>query len=91
MAKPRALITGITGMVGSHLAEFLIERTDWDVDGMVRWRSPLDNIESLIPRINMNDRVRLLYGDLRDTLSIQEAVPVRAPGTLDAAPTPWAP
>src|SRR5690348_4426474 len=74
MAKPKAFITGITGMVGSHLAEFLIAKTDWDVDGLIRWRSPLDNIESLIPRINKGDRMRLLYGDLRDTLSIQEAV-----------------
>ncbi len=74
MAKPRALITGITGMVGSHLAEFLIERTDWDVYGMCRWRSPLDNLETLIPRINRKDRVHLLYGDLRDTLAIQDVV-----------------
>jgi GDP-mannose 4,6-dehydratase len=74
MAKPRALITGITGMVGSHLAEYLIENTDWDVIGLVRWRSPLDNIRALVPRINRKDRVSLLYGDLRDTLSIFEAV-----------------
>jgi GDPmannose 4,6-dehydratase len=74
MAKTRALITGITGMVGSHLAERLIAHTDWEIDGLVRWRSPLDNIESLIPRINKGERVRLLYGDLRDTLSIQDAV-----------------
>ena len=74
MAKPKALITGITGMVGSHLAEFLIERTDWDIYGLCRWRSPLDNIESLIPRFNSGDRCFMLYGDLRDTLSIQDAV-----------------
>jgi GDP-mannose 4,6-dehydratase len=70
----RALITGITGMVGSHLAEYLLERTDWDVWGMCRWRSPLDNIASLVPRINAKDRVHLVYGDLRDTLSIQDVV-----------------
>ena len=74
MAKPRALITGITGMVGSHLAEYLIECTDWDVYGMCRWRSPLDNLENLIPRINRKDRCYLLYGDLRDTLAIQDVV-----------------
>jgi GDPmannose 4,6-dehydratase len=79
MAKQRALITGITGMVGSHLAEYLIAHTDWDVYGLIRWRSPLDNIESLIPRINAKDRVFLLYGDLRDTLSIQEAVRAASP------------
>ncbi|HWE72319.1 MAG TPA: GDP-mannose 4,6-dehydratase [Stellaceae bacterium] len=74
MARPKALITGITGMVGSHLAEFLMEKTDWDVYGMCRWRSPLDNLEKLIPRINRKDRVHLLYGDLRDTLAIQDVV-----------------
>lgn len=70
----RALITGITGMVGSHLAEYLLAHTDWEICGMCRWRSPLDNIESLVPRANAGDRVRLLYGDLRDTLSIREVV-----------------
>lgn len=74
MAKPRALITGITGMVGSHLAEYLIDHTDWEVVGLARWRSPLDNIRALVPRINRKDRVWLVYGDLRDTLSIFEAV-----------------
>ena len=74
MSRSRALITGITGMVGSHLAEYLIEHTDWDIYGLSRWRSPLDNIEALVPRINRQDRVFLLYGDLRDGLSIQEAV-----------------
>jgi GDP-mannose 4,6-dehydratase len=69
-----AFITGITGMVGSHLAEFLMDKTDWNVVGLVRWRSPLDNLSSLTARINSRDRVSLVYGDLRDTLSIQQAV-----------------
>lgn len=72
--KPRALITGITGMVGSHLAEFLLEATDWDIYGLCRWRSPLSNVEALIPRINRRDRIFMLYGDLRDDLSIKRAV-----------------
>ena len=74
MAAKRALITGITGMVGSHLAEFLLEKTDWDVIGMCRWRSPLDNLVNVTGRINSRDRVSLLYGDLRDTMSIQKVV-----------------
>ena len=74
MAKPRALITGLTGMVGSHLAEFLIDRTDWDVYGLCRWRSPLTNIDKLVPLINRRDRVFMLYGDLRDDMSIKRAV-----------------
>lgn len=70
----RALITGITGMVGSHLAEFLIDHTDWEVYGLVRWRSPFDNIQSLVPRINAKDRVFLRYGDLRDDSSLRAVV-----------------
>ncbi len=70
----RALITGITGMVGSHLAEYLVANTDWDIWGLCRWRSPLDNLETLVPRINRGERCFLVYGDLRDTLSIQDAV-----------------
>jgi len=73
-ARPRALITGITGMVGSHLAEYLIANTDWDIYGMCRTRSPLDNLETLIPRINAKDRVSILYGDLRDYLAMQDVV-----------------
>jgi GDPmannose 4,6-dehydratase len=74
MAARRALITGITGMVGSHLAEYLLEHTGWDVVGMCRWRSPLDNLANLAGRINAKDRVSLLYGDLRDTISIHKVV-----------------
>jgi GDP-mannose 4,6-dehydratase len=66
----RALITGITGMVGSHLADYLLEHTDWEVHGLCRWRSPLDNISHLVSRINSKDRVFLHYGDLRDEMSI---------------------
>lgn len=70
----RAFITGLTGMVGSHLADYLLAHTDWEIYGLVRWRSPLDNVAHLLPRINAAERVHLLYGDLRDYLSIQEAV-----------------
>ncbi|MEO1016627.1 MAG: GDP-mannose 4,6-dehydratase [Pseudomonadota bacterium] len=70
----RALITGITGMVGSHLADFLLEETDWDIVGMYRWRSPLDNIKHLSDRINRGDRVQLIHGDLRDSQSLNNVV-----------------
>lgn len=74
MAKQCALITGITGMVGSHLADFILANTDWDIVGMCRWRSPLDNISHLIPMINRKERIRLVYGDLRDSSSIDHVV-----------------
>jgi GDP-mannose 4,6-dehydratase len=69
-----ALITGMTGMVGSHLADFLLEQTDWQVVGLLRWRSPLDNIGHLLERINRRDRISLVYGDLRDTVAMDKAV-----------------
>jgi GDPmannose 4,6-dehydratase len=70
----RALITGITGMVGSHLADYLLANTDWDVYGMCRWRSPLDNVEHLLDRVNRKDRVYFIDGDLCDYISLQNAV-----------------
>jgi hypothetical protein len=45
----RALITGISGFVGSHLAEFLLNHTDWQVAGTVYGR--LDKIEHLRDRL----------------------------------------
>jgi len=36
MKKKRALITGINGMDGSHLADFLIKRGDYEVFGIER-------------------------------------------------------
>ena len=61
-------------MVGSHLSEYLLDREGWDLHGLIRWRSPTDNIAPLIPRINAGDRVFLHYGDLRDALSIDKAI-----------------
>ena len=72
--KPKALITGISGMVGSHMADFLIDNTDWDIFGMCRWRSSLDNIRHLVPKINNEERISLLYADLRDTTSINDLI-----------------
>lgn len=74
MAVKRALITGISGMVGSHLADYLLENTDWQIYGMTRWRSPLDNLAQLTEEINTGERVKLLYGDLEDEISINHVV-----------------
>lgn len=61
----KVLITGITGMVGSHLAEYLLaEHPDVEVHGIVRWRSPLDNIAHL------QGRVHLHLAELRDLHSL---------------------
>lgn len=70
----KALITGVTGMVGSHLADFLLENTDWDVYGVCRWRSPLDNVEHLLDRANRGDRLFFEYADLNDQISLVRVV-----------------
>lgn len=70
----KALITGITGMVGSHLADYLLENTDWDIYGMCRWRSPLDNVSHLLDRANKKDRLHFVNGDLCDYVSLVNAV-----------------
>ncbi len=72
--KKRALVTGITGMVGSHLADYLLENTDWEIFGMCRWRSPMDNVAHLLERANQKDRVFFVYGDLADHASLQNVV-----------------
>lgn len=48
----KVLITGITGMVGSHLADYLIKNTKSQIYGLCRWRSPLDNVEHLLDLAN---------------------------------------
>ena len=70
----RALITGVTGMVGSHLADFLLANTNWEVHGMCRWRSPMDNVEHLVGRANRGDGVYFHYADLNDYASLIEVV-----------------
>jgi len=69
-----ALITGITGMVGSHLTDYLLQHTDWNIVGMARWRSPTENIKHLIPEINTGRRLRLEMGDLKDGISLSRVV-----------------
>lgn len=61
----RVLITGITGMAGSHLADLLrAEHRDWKVFGTKRRRSPLDNVAHL------QDQVELIDCDLTDSSSV---------------------
>ena len=68
--KKKALITGITGMVGSHLADFLLNYTDWNIYGVCRWRRPLDNVEHLLKKVNKKDRLFFDYADLNDEISL---------------------
>ena len=57
----RIFITGITGFVGSHLAEYLLGLQDrHEVFGLCRWRSPKANLEKIW------DQVSLVESDLGD-------------------------
>ena len=61
----RILITGITGFVGSHLAEYILKMDEGDqIYGLCRWRSPKDNIASIY------NKIYLLDGDLCDLSSL---------------------
>lgn len=65
----RALITGITGFAGSHLAELILEEhPEVEIFGTYRWRSRRDNI------LQVEDRVRLLETDLRDYSSVHSTL-----------------
>jgi len=67
MIRMRILITGITGFVGSHLAEWALSRGA-DVAGALRWRSNTEHIEHL--RGNLD----LIPCDLRDLSSVRGLV-----------------
>lgn len=64
----KALVTGITGFAGSHLAELLLSR-NIEVYGTVRPRSPLDNIT---PETAKN--VRMIECELRDNNAVRSTI-----------------
>jgi GDP-4-dehydro-6-deoxy-D-mannose reductase len=65
--RNKALITGITGFVGSHLADYLLSE-GFKVYGVYRWRSRMCNIEHILDKIN------LIEGDMRDMVSMQYVI-----------------
>ncbi len=70
----KILITGITGQVGSQLADYVLKETSYEVVGMMRWQEPLDNLYHLTNRINNRDRISLVYADLNDYASIARII-----------------
>jgi len=69
MNKKVALITGITGMDGSHLAELLLDK-DYEVHGIIRRTSTFNT-----GRIDhIFDRLKLHYGDVTDPLVISNLI-----------------
>ena len=70
----RALITGINGMDGSHLADFLLEK-DYTVFGMERRSSAKNRVNTA----HLEGKIHFINGDLSDQNSllrcIQESQP----------------
>jgi GDP-4-dehydro-6-deoxy-D-mannose reductase len=72
----KVLITGVTGFVGSHLADHLLAEGGCEVHGLKRWRSRLDNIAHLEGRIVLHD------GDITDARCLRELVSAVAPDRI---------
>ena len=75
----KVLVTGITGMVGSHLTDFLLKNTNWKIYGLCRWRSPLDNIDHILNLANKKKRINFIYADLNDYSSLIKALETSRP------------
>lgn len=75
----KALITGFTGQVGSQMADFLLENTDFEVIGLMRWQESMDNIYHLTKRINDKDRICVFYADLNDYSSLEKCLKIHKP------------
>ncbi|MBT4208470.1 GDP-mannose 4,6-dehydratase [Candidatus Woesearchaeota archaeon] len=72
----RILITGITGFVGSHMADYLLKNVpDVEIFATRRWRSKEDNIKHLFG----NDRVILEECDLLDRGSLARIIHISKP------------
>lgn len=73
-SRKRALLTGITGMDGSHLAEFLIQK-GYQVHGIIRRASTFNTqrVDHLYQDPHVNGKTLLLhYGDLSDANTIRK-------------------
>ncbi|MEO8503114.1 MAG: GDP-mannose 4,6-dehydratase [Acidobacteriota bacterium] len=86
----RALITGITGFAGSHLADYLLaNHPDVEVMGTRRWRSRMENIQHLEGKID------LIETDLSDATSALRTLERARPDVIfhlaaqSFVPTSW--
>jgi len=74
--RPRALITGVAGFAGSHLADLLVGRGDVEVHGILR---PDDGTHHLS---HLGDCIRLHLVDLRNYAGVSEAIDEIEPDML---------
>lgn len=74
MSKQKnVLITGITGFVGSHLADYLLEHTNYKIFGLKRMNSSLRNIN------HIKDKITLINGELIDQSSLINLLKISKP------------
>jgi len=84
----RVLITGLTGFVGSHLAEYALSKGA-EVFGSIKWRSKTDNIDHL------SNQLTLIECDLKDLSSLNMLVQKSNPDIIfhlaaqSFVPTSW--
>lgn len=71
----RILITGITGFIGSHLAEFLLAKGH-RIWGTKDWRSPQDNVDGI------SDKIQLINANMRDQVSLRLALEESRPTVI---------
>ncbi len=85
----KVLITGVTGFVGSHMVEFLMNMPDVEIYGIRRWRSRLENIEHVI------DHIKTEECDIRDASSVKKIIEKIRPDKIfhlaaqSFVPTSW--
>ncbi len=51
----KVLITGITGLAGSHLAEYLLTQPGMEIHGTLRWRSNRENIVGIEKAVHLHE------------------------------------
>ncbi|MFC1943177.1 GDP-mannose 4,6-dehydratase [Chloroflexota bacterium] len=73
----KVLITGITGFVGSHLADYILaDFPEIQILGLARWRAPRDNIRHIL------DKITLEFGDLLDLPSLKTILSRQKPDVI---------
>ena len=73
----QVLITGITGFVGSHLADYILANSpEVQILGLARWRAPKENISHIL------DRITLKFGDLLDPFSLKTILSEQKPDVI---------
>lgn len=84
----RILITGVSGFVGSHLAEYCLGK-GVEIFGAIRWRSRTENIN------HIKDSIKLLDCDIRDASSVMKTIENSRPDYIfhlaaqSFVPTSW--